>query len=178
MVLLTSLFSALIAAGTFIKIPLGPVPITLQTFFVYLAGLLLPPLSSFSSVFTWVALGALGLPLFTSGGGLGALMAPTGGFIIGALLSVIPGSLLAKKKHNSFLYNILILLVMSVVIYVPGILWLKYKLTLDLKNALLVGLVPFIPGDTIKIITASLASKALYPETLKLRERLKHKEDE
>ncbi len=83
MILLTSLFTALIAAGTFIKIPMIPVSMTLQTLFVFLSGLLLPPGHAFLSVLIFIILGLIGLPVFTSGGGIGALLSPTGGFILG-----------------------------------------------------------------------------------------------
>ena len=98
MIMLISLFSALVAAGAFIKIPMIPVPMTLQTLFVFLAALLLPSLSSFSSILIYIVLGAIGLPIFTSGGGLSALLGPTGGFIFGFLAAAPLGSFLAGKK--------------------------------------------------------------------------------
>ena len=118
MIMLISLFTALVAAGAFIRIPMFPVPMTLQTLFIFLAALLLPPLSSFSSLLIYIVLGAIGLPIFTSGGGLAALLGPTGGFIFGFMLSAPVGSLLAKKKRDSILWNVVVLLVMEVVIYV------------------------------------------------------------
>ncbi|MGN1190106.1 MAG: biotin transporter BioY [Candidatus Ornithospirochaeta sp.] len=178
MIMLISLFSALVAAGAFIRIPMFPVPMTLQTLFVFLAALLLPPLSSFSSIFIYIVLGAIGLPIFTSGGGLSALLGPTGGFIFGFLLSAPIGSLLAKKERNSVLWNIVVLLVMEVIIYIIGIVWLKVKLDTTWAKAIATGLTPFIIGDAVKIACASICGKLLYPETLKLRAKLDRREKE
>ena len=178
MIMLISLFSALVAAGAFIRIPMFPVPMTLQTLFVFLAALLLPPLSSFSSILIYIVLGAIGLPIFTSGGGLSALLGPTGGFIFGFLLSAPIGSLLAKKERNSVLWNVVVLLVMEVIIYIIGIIWLKVKLDTTWAKAIATGLTPFIIGDAVKIACASICGKLLYPETLKLRAKLDRREKE
>ena len=178
MTILTALFSALVAAGAFIKVPMFPVPMTLQTLFVFLAGLLLSPAMSFSSLLIYIVLGAVGLPIFTSGGGLAALLGPTGGFIFGFLLSAPVGSLLSKKKRDSVWWNLVVLLVMEVLIYVVGIVWLKVKLDTTWAKAFSVGLVPFIIGDAVKIAVAAAAGRILYPETQRLMEKLKRREEE
>lgn len=176
MTILTALFTALIAAGSFIKVPIGAVPVTLQTLFVFMAGLLLPPLNAPLSVLIFIVLGAVGLPIFTSGGGIGALFSPTGGFIFGFLAAAAAGSLLAGKKHDSVLYNILVCLVMEVITYLIGIPWLKIKLATTWAKAFSVGFVPFIPGDAIKIAVAALSCRILYPEVQKLSGKLKERE--
>ena len=176
MIMLISLFTALVAAGAFIRIPMFPVPMTLQTLFIFLAALLLPPLSSFSSLLIYIVLGAIGLPIFTSGGGLSALLGPTGGFIFGFMLSAPVGSLLAKKKRDSILWNVVVLLAMEVVTYVVGIVWLKVKLDTTWAKAISTGLTPFIVGDAVKIACAAICGKLLYPETLKLRVKLDRRE--
>lgn len=177
MALLTSLFAALIAAGTFIRIPMVPVAMTLQTLFVFLTGLLLPPLNAFLAVLIYIVLGLIGLPVFTSGGGIGALISPTGGFIFGFLIAALVGALLSRRKHDSVLYNLLVSLVMEVLTYLVGIPWLKINLSTTWAKAFTVGLLPFILGDAVKIITASVSAGLLYPEvenlSLKLREREK-----
>ena len=176
MTILTALFTALIAAGSFIKVPVGAVPVTLQTLFVFMAGLLLPPLNATLSVLIFIILGLIGLPIFTSGGGIAALISPTGGFIIGFLAAAIAGSLLAKRKHDSILYNVFVVLVMEVLTYLVGLPWLKINLSTTWAKAFAVGLVPFIPGDAIKIAVASLSSRILYPEVQKLSSKLRERE--
>lgn len=176
MTIFTALFTALIAAGSFIKVPLGAVPVTLQTLFVFMAGLLLPPLNASLSVLVFIVLGLIGLPVFTSGGGIGALISPTGGFIIGFLLAVLAGSILAKRKHDSILYNVFVVLVMEIIVYLIGIPWLRINLSTTWAKAFTVGLVPFIPGDAIKIAVAAVSSKILYPEVMKVASKLGERE--
>ncbi len=176
MTILTALFTALIAAGSFIKVPIGAVPVTLQTLFVFMSGLLLPPLNASLSVVVFIVLGVIGLPVFTSGGGIGALISPTGGFIFGFLVSAIAGSLLAKRKHESIAYNVFVVLVMEIIVYLIGIPWLKINLSTTWAKAFAVGLLPFIPGDAVKIAVAAAASKILYPEVTKLSQRLGERE--
>lgn len=176
MTILTALFTALIAAGSFIKVPIGAVPVTLQTLFVFLSGLLLPPLNASLSVLVFIVLGIIGLPVFTSGGGIGALISPTGGFIFGFLVSAVVGSLLAERKHDSIVYNVFVVLVMEIIVYLIGIPWLKINLSTTWAKAFTVGLLPFIPGDAVKIAVAAAASKILYPEVKKLSQRLGERE--
>lgn len=178
MVLLTSLFTALVAAGAFIRIPMVPVSMTLQTLFVFLTGLLLPPSNAAVAIVLYIILGLIGLPVFTSGGGIGALISPTGGFIFGFLLSAFIGSLLAKRKHDSILYNIFVVVVMEVVIYLVGIPWLKINLSTTWGKAFTVGLAPFIIGDSVKMAVAAIAGKVLYPEVEKLSLKLSAREKE
>ena len=78
----TALFAALTAAGAFIRIPLGYSSITLQFFFTAMAGCLLGPVWGPVSQAVYVALGLIGLPIFTQGGGLTYLLHPTCGFLI------------------------------------------------------------------------------------------------
>ena len=80
-----ALFAALTAVGAFIRIPLGYSSITLQTFFTAMAGCVLGPWYGALSQLVYVALGLVGLPIFTQGGGIGYLMQPTCGFLIGLI---------------------------------------------------------------------------------------------
>lgn len=178
MIALTSLFTALVCAGTFIKIPFFPVAMTLQTLFVFLSGLLLPPLYAFLSILLYILLGLIGLPVFTSGGGVGALISPTGGFIFGFLAAAFIGSLLSKKKHDSILYNLFVVMVMEVIVYMVGLPWLKINLSTTWAKALSVGFVPFILGDAVKIAAASLSAKLLYPEFQKVKLKMEEREKE
>lgn len=105
---LAAVMTALTALGGWIRIPLGFTSLTLQTFFTALAGLLLPPKWAMASQGVYVALGLLGLPLFTQGGGLGYIFQPTFGFLLATLpavgvisyLSRIPGSIFSGRKPS------------------------------------------------------------------------------
>lgn len=98
--LLCALFAALTAAGIFVKIPVpGTMLIfTLQTFFVFLAGLLLAPRYALVSQLVYMAIGLLGLPVFSKGGGLGYVLEPSFGFIPGFAVCALLVSLLIRKK--------------------------------------------------------------------------------
>ncbi len=79
-----AIFTALIAVGAFIKIPVPPIPFTLQTMFVVLAGLMLGGnMGTASVLLLYMILGLIGIPIFTGGGGIGYVLKPTFGYIIG-----------------------------------------------------------------------------------------------
>jgi len=158
-----AIFTALIAAGAFIRIPIPPVPITLQTLFVLICGLLLPMRLSLASVGTYLFLGLVGLPVFTSGGGFAALTGPTGGYLVGLVPAVLVLS--AFRGRNSFFLYLAGSISATVALYIPGLLWLGHSLDLTWQATLSAGLVPFIIGDSIKIVVASAAAAALREKT-------------
>lgn len=156
-ILLVALFTALIIVGTFIRVPLPPVPITLQTFFVMLAALLLSPSMALASVVLYMFLGAIGIPVFSSGGGIGALLGPTGGFILGWIPAALLGSFVAGKGKNP-VRLILALVVVQVFTYGVGVPWLKFKLGLTWAKAYAAGMGPFMIGDAVKMAAAFLVA--------------------
>ena len=159
--ILIALFAALIAAGAFIRIPLPPVPITLQTLFALIAGLLLPLSVSLPSVLVYLFLGVIGLPIFTSGGGIAAITGPTGGYLIGLIPAVIVASLMMRKEKVSYLYTLLVSLLATVALYIPGLFWLGFSRSLSLGATLSAGLVPFIVGDVIKMLVSAFVAVKL-----------------
>jgi len=163
--LITALFTGLIIVGTFIKVPLPPVPITLQTLFVILAALLGGFNVGVCSFFVYLILGTIGLPIFTSGGGLGALIGPTGGYLFGMLLSTIIAGIisdLGKEKDNKILYFLIGGLLATIAIYAIGVPWLKLSTSMEWNKAFKFGLTPFIIGDTIKLVIVVLLSNKFY----------------
>lgn len=159
-IVLTAVFTALIAAGAYAAVPVGPVPIVLTTLFVVLSGLLGGFRIGVSSVSAYLILGILGLPVFAGGaGGFAVITGPTGGYLIGYLLAAAAAGLIFRSgKKNSKILVILLAslaaLMAGVVIYVPGLFWLKLSLDLEWAKALKIGMLPFIPGDLIKTIAA------------------------
>ncbi len=95
-----ALFAALTAAGIFVRIPIPgtPMSFTLQTFFIFLAGLLLEPRYAFVSQAVYTAVGLLGLPVFMNGGGFSYVLQPSFGFIIGFCVTAFLISVLVRKK--------------------------------------------------------------------------------
>jgi biotin transport system substrate-specific component len=159
---LTALFAALIAAGTFIAIPLpfSPVPIVLQNLFALLAGLILGPLHGAAAVGLYLIAGAAGAPVFAgASGGFVHIIGPTGGFLLGYLLSALTAGFIAGPPRGGVktpLGRIIpAILAGLLVVYVPGVIRLKFALAGPWRQALIVGFVPFIPGDLIKGILAA-----------------------
>jgi len=103
---LCALFAALTGIGAFaprIPIPGTPLVITMQTFVVFLCGLMLTPRYALTSQLVYAAIGILGLPIFSTGGGLGYVLSPTFGFIIGFAVCSLMVSLLVRKTLLSYI---------------------------------------------------------------------------
>jgi biotin transport system substrate-specific component len=161
-----SLFGALTAVGAYIIIPLPPVPITLQTLFLGLAGTLLGARLGALSQVVYLFLGILGLPVFAGGkAGLGVLFGPTGGYLIGFVAAAfVIGKLAALKARPGFAWLCLSLLAGAAVVYALGVLQLSLVARLSPVKAMVVGILPFLPGDGIKIVLTAMIA-------LKLRDR-------
>lgn len=199
LLILSALFAALTAVGSWISIPLpfSPVPINLATLSVFLAGGLLGPAGGAASQAVFVALGAVGLPVFHSfTGGVGILAGPTGGYLIGYIAAAwIAGTGFAAAasqttaaanhtpaaaSHNTtaashkpaaalpnkkppLLQGAAILAVALLACYFLGTLWFMLSTGTGLAAALLLCVVPFLPGDALKIAAALLLLGKLAP---------------
>lgn len=165
--ILSAVFTALIAASALFTIPVGPVPIVLTTTFIILSGMLCGPKIGASSVLTYIVLGAIGLPVFAGGtAGLAKLLGPTGGYLLGYLLAAVVAGVLFRPSTRSSNRVRAILAVCSALIagaciYLPGLPWLKYNLSMEWSAALQAGLLPFIPGDIIKCLAAATLAYSL-----------------
>jgi len=161
-----AIFTALCAKAR-ISLPFTPVPITMQTFAVLSAGLLLGRTLGSASMALYLMLGVAGLPLFSLGGGLSYLAGPTGGYLIGFLLAAyLIGYLTERGWDRSYRRCLAAMLAGELAIYLPGLLWLS---RLTPPDALFkMGLWPFIPGDLIKIGLISIC----LPSGWRLREYL------
>jgi len=164
MMVYASLSAALIAAGAYLAIPIGPVPIVLQNLFVLLAGLLLGSSWGLASVAVYLLAGLCGLPVFAGGlGGIGRLLGPTGGYLIGYLPAVFLVGLISEKGGRRPLFDLAAMIVGSLMVYLFGVAWLKTITGMSPAKAMAVGMVPFLPGDAVKIIAAMIIAKALRP---------------
>lgn len=159
---LIALFAALTAVGALIKLPLWPVPITLQTFFVILSGLVLGSSAGAMSQAIYILIGLMGLPVFSGGGGPSYLMKPSMGYLIGfAIAPVAVGAYVRGRVLTSGTVLIASLLG-SLVIYAVGVPYLAGYLLLVLKKpeafqiAFQTGLVLFLPGDILKCLALTL----------------------
>lgn len=158
-----SLFGALTAAGAFIVIPLPPVPITAQTFFLNVAALLLGgPLGALSQ-FIYVMLGIVGIPVFSGGkAGIGVIFGPTGGYLMGFIIAAfVIGKIAGARKGAGIFWHVFAMLTGMGIIYCLGIMQLALTAKISFQKALTIGALPFIPGDIIKILLAGIVSSKL-----------------
>ena len=152
-----ALFSALTAIGAYISIPLpfSEVPITLQTMFTYLAGAVLGGYLGALSQLIYLLIGLAGLPIFAGGGSsLSVLIGPSGGYLLGFILAAfVIGEL--KKLKRGFVWLFICMVVGTIIIYVLGVAQLMNWAKISLNQAIVIGVLPFIFGDIIKILLAT-----------------------
>lgn len=156
--ILCAFFAALTAVLSQIALPLPftPVPVNLATLSVFLSGALLGARFGALSQLLFVLLGGIGLPVFSQfTGGLGALAGPTGGYLIGYILASFVTGLLTQGGSNSLVQNMLSMAAGLAVCYVLGTAWFVYVTGVGLVEALLLCILPFLPGDALKIILAA-----------------------
>ncbi len=152
-VLVTTALLALLAQVK-IPLPFTPVPVSGQTFGVFLATLLLGRRLALSSVAAYLTMGAIGLPVFAAAA-TGVVLSPTTGYLVGMLASAfVVGTLVDRGYAKSFLSCVLLGFVSSSLIFGFGLTGLSFFLP---KEALLAaGLYPFLIGDILKTVAASL----------------------
>ena len=157
----TALFAALTAAGAFIRIPLGYSSVTLQFLCTAMAGCLLGPACGAASQAVYVALGLLGLPIFTQGGGLSYLLQPTCGFLLGLIPSALVIGLITRKSRRP-LRIILACAAGLATLYAVGLPYMGLILNVylgkgwSLGRLLRDGMLLFLPGDALKIAVAAI----------------------
>ena len=161
-VALVTVGSALIALSARIAIPLpfSPVPITGQTFAVLLIGALLGSRRGALAVILYLLEGTAGLPFFAGGsGGLARLAGPTGGYLIGFVAAAFTVGLLAERGWDRRVWStVLAMLAGNAIIYACGLPWLGRFV--GEGNVLSLGLLPFIPGDLLKLALAAITLPA------------------
>lgn len=164
--ILTAMFAALTAVGAFIRVPVGVSSFTMQFFFTALAGLILPPGYAALSQAVYIVLGIAGLPVFTSGGGIGSVLSPTFGFILALPLTAFVISMAVRKKIT-FLRAAVACLIGLAVLYAVGLPYMGAILNLYMNkgytvgNILAAGMLPFLPFDALKIVVAALIAPRL-----------------
>lgn len=152
-----AMFGALTAVGSFMVIPLQPLPITLQTLFTSLAGILLGGSAGALSQIIYVLLGIIGLPVFAGGkAGIGTLFGPSGGYLFGFIAGAyIMGKIMEARRDPGWMRISFSLLAGNLVIYTLGTFQLALVADLSPLKALMLGVVPFIPGDLLKLSAAA-----------------------
>ena len=159
-------FTILMWLGAFLRVrlPFTPVPITMQTFFMYLAGGLIGTSLAVSSQLGYIALGVLGLPVFTgAGAGLLYLAGPTGGYLMGFVLGAgIIGKILSAVPRRSMPWYLIAFAIGGSVMLFAGASWLVVVLGFGIKEAFMLGVVPFVFGEALKIGLAISVCRVFY----------------
>jgi biotin transport system substrate-specific component len=156
-----ALFTALIAGGAFVAIPIGTVPFTLQVLFVLLAGMLLGPRLATLSVLAYLALGLVA-PVYAGGtSGLGVLLGPTGGYLWGFVLAALATGAVSAHGRASLARFIAAGLLGVAPIYALGAVWLAVQLHIGIGTAFATGVAPFVWLDVLKAVAAGLAARSL-----------------
>ena len=160
-------FAVLTALCAQIKLEVGIVPITMQTFMVLLSGALLGSKRGALSQLSYLLMGLAGVPWFSRGGGLGYILSPTFGYIIGFVFAAfIVGFLCEKGLGKQVRTAVLAMFAGNITIYVFGLSWLAkfacpeanlFCFGVGFGEILAIGFYPFILGDIIKILLAGLA---------------------
>ena len=161
----SAMFAALTAAVAPFKIPLGftPVPITLQTLVVLMSGAMLGPYYGALAMILYVVVGALGLPVFAGGGsGIGALLGPTGGYLISYFIAAfVIGKVVQMRKQPKYIDYAIAMAAGTIIIYTLGAGWGMAVTGLGLAAIIVGWVLPFIIGDTIKLLIAAYIAKSI-----------------
>jgi len=157
------IFSLLTVVGGWILIPLpfSPVPITMQTFFVILAGAMLGAKRGALSQSVFLFYGICGLPVFAGGTGTIAILGgPTGGYLLGFPIAAFVTGLLVSENNN-ILKNLGAFLIGSLPVLILGTIQLSLYTGQSLQNSLAIGALPFLAGDFIKCAAAAAVVSAV-----------------
>jgi biotin transport system substrate-specific component len=164
--------SALVAVSSHIALPLGftPVPLTLQPFAVLVLGLLLTPRLAAATLGTYLLEGAMGLPVFAPGLAFGAgmahLLGPTGGYLISYPTAAALIAYLRRRSGRGFSAALSSGASGNALILLCGFAWLtmwthatgSYS---SVKTAFAMAVLPFLPGDALKVVAAAAIAKGL-----------------
>ena len=166
MMILAALFAALTAVGAFIRFPLGTMSVTLQFMFTAMAGVLLGAKWGAVSQTVYVVLGLVGLPVFTMGGGIGYVMQPSFGLLLGLIPTAWVIGRLTEKENGHWRIALACLAGLAV-LYLIGLPYMYLIMKLYLHKSITVwtavkaGMLVYLPGDAVKIALTVLLYKPL-----------------
>lgn len=154
---LISIMAALICVLAPVAIPVGAIPITLATFVIYITAALLGPKRGTISIVLYIAIGMIGVPVFSAyRSGFGVVLGATGGYIIGYIPLAFLSGLFVYHNKSKFIFYPLGMIIGTIALYAVGTIWYMLVMDSGLVESLLACVVPFLLFDLIKIIIASL----------------------
>ena len=164
----TALMAAVLCVLGPLSVPIGAIPISLSNFVICLAAWLLGARFGTLSVAIYLAIGLVGVPVFSGyGAGIAKLAGPTGGYLVGYLLMAFIGGLFIEKSKGQPVVSAVGLILGDAACYVLGTIWFMILTGADLVSALGWCVLPYLPGDAVKIVLAAVL-------TMQLDKRLKH----
>lgn len=152
-------FTLATALGAYVRIPVhgSPVPITLQTFFVILSGAILGRRLGGLSQLGYFMLGAFGLPIFQGQSfGFSHILGPTGGYLAGFVFAAYMVGWLIRFRVTNLYWTVASFIAGNIVLYGFGVLWLMALYKINAVSAFSIGVLPFIPGEAVKILLAAI----------------------
>ena len=154
---LMALMSALLCLLAPISIPIGPVPITLSIFIIYIISYILDANSALISVFIYLLMGIVGLPVFAGyKSGLGVILGPSGGYLLSYLVVIYISSYYNNKYYYNKILQLLFMFITLILCYVCGTIWFSIFKKMTFIESLFICVFPFIITDVIKIIAACM----------------------
>lgn len=159
---MTALMAAVICILGPLSIPIGPVPVSLVNFAIYITMYILGTKRGSAAVCLYVLIGLVGIPVFSGfTGGPGKLLGPTGGYIIGYIpMAIVFGLLL----ENNWKHRVQCVIFMELVTWIPyllGTAWLAFQAGMTFPAAFAVGVLPFLAEDLVKMIVAAIVGPML-----------------
>ena len=163
----TALMAAALCVLGPLSVPIGAIPISLSNFVICLTAWLLGPKFGTLSVAVYLLIGLVGVPVFSGyGAGIAKLAGPTGGYLVGYLLLAFIGGLFIEKSKGQPVVSGIGLVLGDAACYVLGTIWFMILTGADLVSALGWCVLPYLPGDAVKIVLAAVL-------TMQLDKRLK-----
>lgn len=145
-----------------IPIPVSPVPISLGNLAIFLSLYVLGMKKGFISYLIYFLLGIVGLPVFSGfSGGLGKAAGPTGGYLIGFFFMALIAGFFIEKWHGKKSMSLIGMVLGALVCNIIGTVWLSRQLDISFMAGLGSGVIPYLPGDAVKIILAALVGPVL-----------------
>jgi len=168
-----AVFAALIAVSGFFRIPVpgSLVPVVLKNLFVVLSGAVLGSFYGGVALIIFIAAGLVGIPVFVISGGVGVFLTPLGGYIIGYFVAALVSGLICglpkvieKKLQPILLIRLCVGSFLGfALIDFCGVFYMMLLNSMSFKAAMIAGLVPYILGDTVKLVVSIPLALALRP---------------
>ena len=151
-------------------IPIGPVPISLTNLVLYFSLYLIGTKFTLVSYMIYLLLGLVGLPVFSGfTGGPAKLAGPTGGYLIGFLLMIWIAGIFITRSNGKKGIDLTGMIIGTAAVYAVGTVWLSVQSGIGFRAALFAGVIPFLPGDAVKIILALFQGRKIRSLLLRIR---------